>query len=387
MSLVFHPDSLSVTTEPSLPIAHGFQIILEDNTPFTARLIEASVDEALSPRSLVFEIQGKIQNVPIAGRTLFNHLEIMEASTKEFPSSEPLWVYSHPEKGTFIPASLGEGEGVLIAKHFQKSGVRLGDQGYLAYYTLAGSAMQEQRIPVYVAGFYDPGMIPVGNKLVFVSPQVAAILSDFSTIADPMLGNGINVWLDDFNDAAPFKEALVHLLEREGLSQYWSVQSYHDYEFTRPILEQLRSDKNLFTLIALIILIVACSNIISMLILLVNDKRKEIGILQSMGASPFRIATIFGLCGFITGLISCAIGITAAIFTLKNLNSLISLLSFFQGRDAFQAAFYGTSLPNELSYPVLVLILGATLVISLLAGIIPAIKASKIRPAEILRSE
>ncbi len=124
-----------------------------------------------------------------------------------------------------------------------------------------------------------------------------------------------------------------------------------------------------------------------MLILLVNDKKREIGILLSMGASQRHIATIFGLCGFVTGLISSIIGTIAAILTLHYLKSLVSFLSFLQGHEAFQAAFYGSQLPNQLSYGALLFVIVATLIISLLAGTIPAIKAVRIRPSEILRAE
>jgi lipoprotein-releasing system permease protein len=389
--LLFDEGKMRLSSREPFPIAQGVQIVLDEKIPFRAQLLAASLETAPSLSSLRFQIEGSVQKIPICGQTFYDHLEIAGATLKQMHTAlEPFWVYQCAEGGCRIPKqhmSAPLGDGLLIAKHFKKNGVCVGDRGYLAYYTPTGSSMQEQRIPVYVAGFYDPGMIPVGNKLIFVDPHVTAILRSNTAVADPMLGNGFNIWLDNLSDAQKFKEDLIRLLKEGGIEKYWEVQSYHDYEFTRPILEQLQSDKNLFTLIAVIILIVACSNIISMLILLVNDKKKEIGILQAMGASPRRIATIFGFCGFATGLISCIIGVTAAIFTLKNLQSLVALLSFFQGREAFQTAFYGSTLPNTLSYPVLSLVLVATLLISLLAGIIPAIKASKIRPTEILRSE
>jgi lipoprotein-releasing system permease protein len=287
--------------------------------------------------------------------------------------------------GHLDPTALGEG--LLIAKHFKKNGVMLGDQGYISYYASAGSSMQEQRIPIYIAGFYDPGMMPVGNKLLFADRAITAQLRSNLSVSDPMLGNGINIWIQDISEAASVKKNLLQALEEKGIGKYWDVQSYHDYEFTKPILDQLQSDKNLFALIALIILVVACSNIISMLILLVNDKKKEIGILQSLGASPKRIAVIFGLCGFATGLISCVIGTIAALLTLKNLQSLVDILSFFQGREAFQSVFYGSKLPNDVSVEALIFVSVATLMISLLAGIIPAVKAARIRPTEILKME
>lgn len=329
-----------------------------------------------------FRVESKIQGVLLSGVVTLDHLEIAEAVPID-GGRPPLWF----DKGKGLPPSNSSGEGILISKHFQNNGVLLGDRGYLSYYSPTPSSIQEQRLPVYVSGFYDPGFMPVGNKVIFVNPDLLSMMRGGVAVADQMLGNGINVHLAKVSETEAVKQEIQQALDQKGLSKYWTVLSYADYEFARPVLEQLRSDKNLFTLIAIIILIVACSNIISMLILLVNDKKKEIGIMQSMGASATKIASIFGICGFLTGIISSIIGTIAAIVTLHNLQSLISFLSFMQGHEAFQAAFYGSALPNELSVGALSFVLIATIVISLLAGIAPAIKAVLVRPSEILRAE
>jgi lipoprotein-releasing system permease protein len=119
----------------------------------------------------------------------------------------------------------------------------------------------------------------------------------------------------------------------------------------------------------------------------VNDKKREIGILQAMGATPKSVALIFGGCGVTIGLLSSLLGAVAAIFTLHHLDHLVHLLSFLQGHDAFNAAFYGKSLPNTLSHEALVFVLVATPLISLLAGLVPAWKAARLKPSEILRAE
>jgi lipoprotein-releasing system permease protein len=124
-----------------------------------------------------------------------------------------------------------------------------------------------------------------------------------------------------------------------------------------------------------------------MLVILVNDKRQEIGILRSMGASAGNIASIFGVCGLSMGLVGGVLGTGAAMLTLHYLHPLIDLISFVQGYDAFNSMFYGDTLPNDLSYRALSFVFVTTLVISLLAGIIPAIKAARMRPSAILRSE
>ncbi|EPP32270.1 ftsX-like permease family protein, partial [Chlamydia psittaci 84-8471/1] len=87
------------------------------------------------------------------------------------------------------------------------------------------------------------------------------------------------------------------ILSQAGIQEYWEVSSLYDYQYFKPILDQLRSDQVLFLLISIIILIVACSNVVTMSILLVNNKKKEIGILKAMGTSSRSLKAIFGFCG------------------------------------------------------------------------------------------
>ena len=74
-------------------------------------------------------------------------------------------------------------------------------------------------------------------------------------------------------------------------------------------------------------------------------------------------------------------------YTMKNVNSLVYFLSLLQGQSLFQEAFYGSSLPTHLSGGALKFILIATPLISTIAGVIPALKASKVAPAVTLKSE
>jgi len=281
------------------------------------------------------------------------------------------------------------GDGIFLAKSFQDHGVKVGDTGYLAYQAATPSSVQEQRIFVKVAGFYDAGVMSVGNKIVLAPSSIVHTISTASQLEhfDKTQSSGIQVWFPQAQEAGKVKARLQAAFEKAGISPYWKIATYHEYDFAKDLLQQFQSDKYLFTLIGVIILIVACCNIISLLMILVNDKKKEIGILQAMGTSSRSIALIFGGCGVAIGFASSLIGVVAAILTLHNLDSLVHALSFLQGHDAFNAAFYGKSLPNTLSHNALLFVFIATPVISLLAGVAPALKASRLRPSEILRSE
>jgi lipoprotein-releasing system permease protein len=81
------------------------------------------------------------------------------------------------------------------------------------------------------------------------------------------------------------------------------------------------------------------------------------------------------------------IGTLAAIVTLKNLPTLIELVSRMQGYEMFNTHFYGKTMPHELSYEALTFVLIATVITSLLAGIVPAVKASLLKPSSILKAE
>ncbi len=279
------------------------------------------------------------------------------------------------------------GYGILLPKSFKEAGVLAGDEGNITYKGFGATATQELRSKVRVAGFYDPGILPIGGKVALVPDELISQILSASFSQESGLPTGITVDFSDLKNAQEIKEKIVDLLKAKGLLRYWQVQTYDEYDFTKDIFQQMRSDKNLFSLISIIITIVACSNIISMLIILVRDKRKEVAILRALGASSGSIAFIFGLCGFLLGAVGSLIGAIFAVFTLKNLSGLLALLGKLQGFEVLHSTFYANSLPNEVSVPSLIYVLIMAALLSCLAGLVPAIQASRINTSEALRNE
>jgi ABC-type lipoprotein release transport system permease subunit len=286
-----------------------------------------------------------------------------------------------------IPSIPRHGDGIIVPKGFREAGAMLGDPGHISYFAPTTSSVQEQRLPVYVAGFYDPGIMPLGGKYILVNPDVINLVRTPHQSSDQAFTNGINIRFNDINQAEAVKAELEASFKREGIDKYWRIETYSEYEFTKDLIQQLRSERNLWTLISMVVIIVACSNIISMLIILVNDKKLEIGILRSMGASSISIAIIFGLCGVVMGMVGSIIGTLVAVLTLHNLQALVEFIGRIQGYDMFNSHFYGEILPNTVSIEALLFVIVATSFISLIAGIVPALKAGMIRPSTILRSE
>lgn len=382
--------TLNLPDQPSQTITPHIPLILEGGVSFPATLVETSAEYAKSIKELKFHVRLDIQSVPVEGDVSYYPLKIDAASPitafNNIPSSAPDWIYKVNNK-FFLPHDPDIGDGVLVPKNFKDAGVLIGDRGYLSYETPTATAIQEQRLPVYVAGFYDPGIIPIGGKFILANHDITSQIRAANPHADSGLTNGINIRFNQLAQTDDVKTQLHKAFEESGIAPYWNIETYREYEFTKDLIQQLQSEKNLFTLLATVIIIVACSNIITMLIILVNDKKTEIGIMRSMGATSKSIAAIFGLCGCIMGLAGSIIGIGAAIVTLNNLQALIDFISRVQGYELFNRTLYGDMMPHEISVDTLIYVVIATALISLIAGVIPAVKASLLRPSTILRSE
>lgn len=367
------------------------EIPLQKETPlFSYGAVDFEVQEKLE--KLSFLVSGAIQNQRIFGSiSLDEGMQIAKAHydtrfTKT-PSSSPIWPFFTNNKG-HLPIRDNE-TGILLAKSFRDNGVRIGDNGYLAYSAPGISAAKELHIPVYVSGFYDPGIMAVGNKCILVPPSITGAINatESAFTLDRSESNQVFVWFENREESGKIKADLMQNLMDRGIDKYWKVQTFREYEFAKDLMQQFESDKYLFSLIGVIILLVACTNIISLLVLLVSDKKKEIGILLAMGAKRRSVAGIFAFSGASIGLFSCLLGLFFAFFTLKNIDFLVSFLSSLQGHDAFNPQFFGTSLPHDISRRGLLFAAFATPLLALLAGLIPAIKAARLNPCEALRTE
>jgi len=339
-----------------------------------------------------FVVSSKLQNHVLQGTVPMEGLSVAKAKfTCKYaadPVKVPLWPYSSKDHSYVLPKTK-EATGILLAKNFRENGVRIGDGGFLAYSSASISGAKEMQIPIYVSGFYDPGIMAVGNKCILVPSDVTQEVnaSESAFTLEKSESNQIFVWFPHFSDADKVKEALLEKFEAMGIDKYWKVETYKEYDFAKDLMQQFQSDKYLFTMIGILIMLVACTNIISLLILLVSDKKKEIGILRAMGAKRRSIASIFALSGASLGLFSCLLGLFLAFITLKNIDHLVGFLSLIQGHEAFNSQFFGTSLPKEISPRALLFAAIATPLLALVAGLFPAIKAARLKPCDSLRAE
>ncbi len=345
-------------------------IFLERDILFNAEVVKESIEKAQRLSDICLRVSGNLAGISLKGEIPWNEVEIVESCWSS-------------------PLISSKGHGILLSKQFIDSGVLLGDRGWLVYPGITAGSLQEQRLPVFVSGFYDPGVLATGNKCILASTPLIHMINTTSQVEhfDKTVFTGFSVWIEEIKKSKNIAEQIKNHFKGAGIDQYWKISTYHDYDFAKDLFQQFQSDRYLFTLIGLMILLVACSNIISLLVILVNDKKKEIGILQALGASRKSIALIFGSAGVFLGTVGSLLGTVAAFVTVKNLSSLVHFLSFLQGHEIFNIAFFGASLPHHFSFQSLLFVLITTPILSLIAGVIPAYRACRLTPSQILRSE
>jgi lipoprotein-releasing system permease protein len=159
----------------------------------------------------------------------------------------------------------------------------------------------------------------------------------------------------------------------------WSAQ-YGDFFRT------VKMEKVMMFLLLTVIVGIAGFSIVSSLSMLVKEKQFDIAVLRTCGLSSRGITMIFIIQGGVVGLLGVLLGVTLGLPLAHHITVVVSSLeSLFGGR--ILAGTYFDSIPSDVRYLDVLIIVLVSLVISLVATIYPAIKAAGVRPAEVLRYE
>ena len=153
------------------------------------------------------------------------------------------------------------------------------------------------------------------------------------------------------------------------------------------LFSALEVERNVMFIILTLIILVAAFNIISSMIMLVKDKESSISILRTMGISENSILKIFIIVGASIGIIGTVIGFTIGLLFSLNIQKIQKLLEGITGTNLFAAEIYFLSkLPAKIDFTEIGLVVLFALILSLLATLYPAWRASRIDPIKVLRN-
>ncbi|QKE62870.1 lipoprotein-releasing ABC transporter permease subunit [Aquipseudomonas campi] len=152
------------------------------------------------------------------------------------------------------------------------------------------------------------------------------------------------------------------------------------------LFSAMKMEKTMIGLLLLLIIAVAAFNIIATLVMVVADKRSDIAILRTLGATPWQIMSTFMVQGTVIGSIGTLIGGVLGVVVALNVSGWVAWLERVSGTHILSSdVYYINNLPSDLQAGDVLLICGAALLMSFLATLYPAWRASRTQPAEALR--
>ncbi len=229
-----------------------------------------------------------------------------------------------------------------------------------------------------VVGLFQIGMYEYDAGLALIHMDDAAKLYRMGENV-----SGLRLKLNDLFDAPEMSNKLALNLNPSGAYYVTDWTQQHANFFKAVQLEK----KVMFIILTLIVA-VAAFNIVSTLVMAVTDKRADIAIMRTFGASPRSIMGIFIVQGALIGIIGTLIGAVIGIIIALNIDTIIPFIeNLFKVQFLAKDVYYISDLPSKLDWNDVITIVIMSFILSLLATLYPSYKASTLNPAEALRYE
>ena len=282
------------------------------------------------------------------------------------------------EIGSLTDLKPGEFNIILGQELARRLGVRPGDKVTLvtpqASVTPVGIIPRLKRFTV--VGVFEAGMYEYDSALALIHIDDAAKL-----FLKPGQVTGVRLKLKDMFEAPYLTQFMVQDLPRGYVVTDWTRQHVN---FFRAV----KTEKVVMFVILTLIVAVAAFNIVSTLVMVVTDKKADIAILRTLGASPARIMRIFIVQGVVIGTFGTLLGVIGGIILASNVEVIVPVIERALGRKFLSPdVYYISDLPSEMLWSDVAKISVVAFFLCLIATLYPAWRASRTQPAEALRYE
>ncbi len=275
-----------------------------------------------------------------------------------------------------VPLDDGKGAtvqlpGIIVGKDVARQlGLLVGDPvnviSPIATPTAVGMVPRVKRF--VVVGLFDSGMAEYDASLVYMD---LANAQKFFDLGEKV--TGIEVRGTDLYSAKAIGDRI-----RDTLGFPFRVRDW--MEINHNLFSALQLEKTVYFIVLLLIVLVAAFNIVATLIMVVMEKRKDVAILKSMGATPSGVGRIFIFKGMIIGIVGTFLG---------NAGGYIAcvLLKRYQFIELPKDVFYVNTVPVKMYPEYFLVVTAASLLICLLATVYPARQAARLAPVDVIRYE
>ena len=227
-----------------------------------------------------------------------------------------------------------------------------------------------------VGGVFDFGMFEYDSGLALIDLKDAQVLFRLGQSV-----TGVRLKVDDPFKAPQIARSIAPVLDEPAYLIDWSRKHAN---FFRAV----QIEKRMMFLILFLIVAVAAFNIVSTLVMAVTDKRGDIAILRTLGASRGSIAMIFMVQGALIGLIGLGLGVAGGVALALNIDTVVPAIERLFGIHFLSREVYFISdLPSDLQWDDVITISTTAFVLTLLATLYPSLRAARVQPAEALRHE
>jgi len=266
--------------------------------------------------------------------------------------------------------------GVSLASSYR---LRIGDA--LTVISPEGAATAFGTIPrvraYKVVAIFDAGLNDYNSSVVFLPLPAAQVF-----FQKPNAVTGIEIRLHDPDQVNAVGQQLAPLLQdRPVYARDWRHAN-------DTIIGVLQVQKDTMFIVLGMIVLVAAFNVVSSLIMLVKDKRADIAVLRTIGASSFSVMRIFLMCGAFVGVSGTLIGTLTGVVFCHNIAAVQHFVERVTGGRVFDASVFMLSeLPNSIDWGDVMRVVVLGLALSLLATLYPSWRAARTDPVEALRHE
>jgi lipoprotein-releasing system permease protein len=272
------------------------------------------------------------------------------------------------------PGSFGV---VLGAQLANMIGVRLGDRVNVIVPEgdLTPAGVMPRMRALNVVGVVDSGHYEYDSSLAILHWQDAAALLRLS---DP---SGLRVKVDDMQRAPQIANQLASLVPETLWVTDWSRSN-------RNWFAAVQTEKKMMFIILTLIIAVAAFNLVSTLVMTVNEKQADIAILRTMGASPGLIQRIFLIQGLAIGLLGSLGGVGLGLLVALNIDVIVPTIeAIFRVQFLPRDIYFISQLPSDVRINDVLTVGLMAFGLSVLATLYPSRRAAKVQPAEALRYE